>query len=268
MFIPEFPRLQTGLQTYWKALPSHIELNHLRMVRDSRGEQVPKSSRNDGQDLGAGQFQGLKDKQRAMRDGFPDGLALRVHRALSWLGRAEAEHDDEDIRFILLWVGFNSAYASDVSAELASERGVFRSFFETLVFLDRDRRIYNAVWQRFSQEIRLLLSNKYVFQPFWNHHNGVSGYDDWADKLASSQRAIAAAMAQQDTARILSVLFDRLYVLRNQLVHGGATWNSKVNRDQVRDGAAVLGFLLPIFIDIMMDNAGHNWGLPFYPVVE
>ena len=233
-----------------------------------RGEQVPKSNRNDSQDLGTGQFHGLKDKQRAMRDGFPDGLTLRVHRALSWLGRAEAEHDDDDIRFILLWVGFNSAYASDVSAELASERGAFRSFFETLVFLDGDRRIYNAVWQRFSQEIRLLLSNKYVFQPFWNHQNGVPGYGDWADKLASSQRAIAAAMAQQDTPRILSVLFDRLYVLRNQLVHGGATWNSKVNRDQVRDGAAVLGFLLPIFIDIMMDNAGHNWGIPFYPVVE
>jgi hypothetical protein len=152
------------------------------------GKQVPKSSRNDSQDLVKGQFQGLKDKQRAMRDGFPDGLALRVHRALSWLGRAESEHDDDDIRFILLWVGFNSAYAFDVSAELASERGVFRSFFETLVFLDGDRRIYNAVWQRFSQEIRLLLSNKYVYQPFWNHHNGVPGYDDWADKLASSQR--------------------------------------------------------------------------------
>ena len=67
-----------------------------------RGEQVPKSSRNDSQELVTGQFQGLKDKQRAMRDGFPDGLALRVHRALSWLGRAEAEHDDDDIRFILL----------------------------------------------------------------------------------------------------------------------------------------------------------------------
>ena len=229
---------------------------------------LKKSGRNESQKLVAGQFHGLKDKQRAMRDGFPEGLALRVHRALSWLGRAEVEHNDDDIRFILLWVGFNSAYASDVSAELSSERGVFRAYFETLVLLDRDRCIYNAVWQRFSHEIRMLLSNKYVFQPFWNHHNGVPGYDDWAVKLASSQRAIAAAMAQQDTARILSVLFDRLYVLRNQLVHGGATWNSNVNRDQVRDGTAVLGSLLPIFINIMMDHASYNWGIPFYPVVD
>ena len=50
------------------------------------------------------------------------------------------------------------------------------------------------------------------------------------------------------------MVFDRLYVLRNQLVHGGATWNSSVNRAQVRDGAAILGFLLPVFVDLMMDN--------------
>jgi hypothetical protein len=57
-------------------------------------------------------------------------------------------------------------------------------------------------------------------------------------------------------------------VLRNQLVHGGATWNSRVNRDQVRDGAAVIGWLLPVFIDIMMDNPDCEWGRPFYPVVD
>ena len=56
-------------------------------------------------------------------------------------------------------------------------------------------------------------------------------------------------------------------MLRNQLVHGGATWNSAVNRDQVRDGAAILGFLVPVFVDVMMDNPHEDWGRPFYPVV-
>ena len=70
------------------------------------------------------------------------------------------------------------------------------------------------------------------------------------------------------SARVLSFVFDRLYVLRNQLVHGGSTWNSGVNRAQVRDGAEILGFLMPVFIDIMMDNPAENWGKPFYPVVN
>ncbi len=213
-------------------------------------------------------WQNLKEKQRRLRPAFPETLGLRVHRALSWLGRAEGAGEDGDVRFILLWVGFNSAYAGDVGTGLDGERSVFKAYFEMLVGLDQGQRIYNAVWQRFPHEIRLLLNNKYVFQSFWNHHNGMDGHEDWPERLLASQRQIALAMGRSDTSRILSILFDRLYVLRNQLVHGGATWNSAVNRDQVRDGTAVLGSLLPVFIDIMMDNPNQDWGRPFYPVVD
>jgi hypothetical protein len=213
-------------------------------------------------------FDILKAKQRAQRAAFPEAMGLRVHRAISWLGRAEAEKADADVRFILLWVGFNAAYASDLDASSASERGSFGAFFDTLVSLDSSHRIYDAVWARFSQEIRLLLANKYVFAPFWHKQNGVAGYEDWENRLAASQRLIASAIKEFDTSRILSVVFDRLYVLRNQLLHGGATWNSSVNRSQVRDGSAVLSWLLPIFIDIMMENPSRDWGRPFYPVVE
>ena len=68
-------------------------------------------------------FESLKAKQRLIRDVFPANLGLRVHRAISWLGRAEAEVDDDDVRFILLWVGFNSVYARDLRTETATERG-------------------------------------------------------------------------------------------------------------------------------------------------
>lgn len=210
----------------------------------------------------------LKDKQRTLREGFPLPLTLRVHRALSWLVRAERDGEDEDVRFILLWVAFNAAYAAPVSDAEDSERDQFRAFFDAMVALDARRRIYNLVWQRFSQEIRLLLDNRYVFAPFWQHHNGVPGNADWEQKLEKSRKAIGGALARQDTALILSILFDRLYVLRNQLVHGGATWNSDVNRAQVRDGAAVLGCMLPVFIDLMMDHPDSEWRMPHYPVVE
>lgn len=213
-------------------------------------------------------FEKLKTKQRSLRTGFPESLGLRVHRAISWFGRAMAEKNDPDVRFILLWVGFNSAYASYIDAEQEKERDSFKSYFESLVALDTSHRIYDAVWARFSQEIRTLLANRYVFASFWHKQNGVAGHDDWEKRLAASQKQIASAMQQFDTARLLLAVFDRLYVLRNQLVHGGATWNGSVNRTQVRDGAAVLAWLLPIFIDIMMDNPKKDWGRPFYPVVD
>ncbi len=60
----------------------------------------------------------------------------------------------------------------------------------------------------------------------------------------------------------------RMYTLRNQLIHGGATWNSRVNRDQLRDCSAFLGKLVPYIIQLMMDNPNVLWGDACYPVVE
>ena len=211
----------------------------------------------------------LKEKQRSLRDGFPETMGLRVHRAISWIGRAEAAGDD-DARFLFLWIGFNSAYADEeeVQNAAAPERDAFKGYFQKVVALDAGQRIYDAIWDNFSGPIRVLLRNKYVFTPFWKHHNGVEGFEDWEEWFRASERRFRRALEERDTVRVLRLVFDRLYLLRNQIVHGGATWNSRVNRDQVRDGAAILAFLMPVFVDVMMDNPHEDWGRPFYPVVE
>lgn len=51
-------------------------------------------------------------------------------------------------------------------------------------------------------------------------------------------------------------------------MHGGSTWNSSTNRKQVSAGTKILGFLVPIFVDVMMNNPHKDWGKPFYPVVD
>ena len=212
----------------------------------------------------------LKAKQRALRAGFPETMGLRVHRSISWIGRTEAAQDDPDAQFLFLWIAFNAAYADEEEFQTIQpgERASFAGFFDKVVMLDADRRIYNTVWQRFSGPIRLLMNNRYVFNPFWQHHNGIDGFGDWEDRFEASMRRFTQALRNQNSARILSFVFDRLYVLRNQLMHGGSTWNSAVNRNQVRDGAAIMGFLMPVFVDIMMDNPQADWGQPFYPVVD
>jgi hypothetical protein len=40
----------------------------------------------------------LKQRHRRERKALPVNLNLRVHRALSWLGRADSEQDDPDAR--------------------------------------------------------------------------------------------------------------------------------------------------------------------------
>jgi hypothetical protein len=211
----------------------------------------------------------LKAKQRALRDDFPETMGLKVHRAISWTGRAEDCGSDHDAAFMFRWIAFNAAYAGEgVFQEWShGERDVFRNYFKALVTLDVDNRIGNAIWQRFTGPIKALMINKYVFHPFWQHHNGVPGYESWSKSFLGATRKFGYVLKDGDTATVLCFVFDRLYVLRNQLIHGGATWNSDVNRAQVRDGAEILGFLVQVFVDIMMDHPGEDWGKPFYPVV-
>lgn len=215
-------------------------------------------------------FSALKTKQRDIRAGFSETMGLRVHRSISWIGRAEASSDDHDARFIFLWIAFNAAYADEreFQSMAPGERAAFTDYFGKLVTCDADQRIYKALWQRFSGPVRTLMENRFVFNPFWQHHNGIDGYDDWEDRFRNSSRSFAQAFQAGDTVRVLSFVFDRLYVLRNQLVHGGSTWNSGVNRAQVRDGAAILAFLVPVFVDLMMDHPQEAWGMPFYPVID
>jgi len=211
----------------------------------------------------------LKTRQRETRDQFPESLSLRVHRALSWLNRAEQETADNDARFIFLWVAFNAAYANELPDNLKpSQRRQFLGFLDRLVASDSEGLLYTLVWDRFSGPIRLLIDNKYVFQPFWDFHNGAVTEEAWQRAFQKSKQAAYRAMGDENTQRVLDVMFDRLYTLRNQLLHGGATWNSGVNRDQIAQGAAIMGWVVPIVIHLMMNDYQRVWGAACYPVVD
>jgi hypothetical protein len=76
------------------------------------------------------------------------------------------------------------------------------------------------------------------------------------------------SLMNRDTVRLLCIVFDRLYVLRCSLVHGGATWNGSVNRAQVQDGVRLLESLLPAMLDLMIENPGLELGAIAFPVVK
>lgn len=212
----------------------------------------------------------LWDKHRRLRDTSPAPLNLRCYRALSWLDRAVSiRSDDADGAFLFAWIAFNAAYAREVGEdESAHARADFNRFFQAIVECDARDQLGYEVWHHFDGPIVALLENRFVFGPFWKHHNGSPLYADWEDRFQRALVAAGHAMRNHDTPVMLSILFDRLYVLRNQLVHGGATWNSGVNRQQVEDGAEILLALMPIFIDTLMSNADRNWGDVNYPVIQ
>jgi hypothetical protein len=162
-----------------------------------------------------------------------------------------------------------AAYATEIDERFRlSEQETFRAFLRKLVELDRAGRIADLVWSEFTKSIGVLLDNKFVSQDFWNFQNGTLTEAEWKRRFADAKKAAKSALASRDTVTVLSVVLSRIYTLRNQMVDGGATWGGSVNREQLRDCANLMGKLVPLVIEIMMDNPGTLWGDACYPVVQ
>jgi hypothetical protein len=217
-------------------------------------------------------YERLKKRHRSERGTWHSNLSLRVHRALSWLDRAEqlSAQGDLDGQFIFLWIAFNAAYATEIDEKYReSEQQTFRGFLSKLTELDAMQKRFDAlVWTEFPKSIRVLLDNPYVFADFWNAQNGSLPESEYKAKFAAANRAAHVALGRQDTVTVLSVVLSRIYTLRNQLIHGGATWGSSVNREQLRDCTKFMSKLTPLVIEVMMDHPGTLWGDACYPVVK
>lgn len=207
----------------------------------------------------------LKAKLAALPTEIPEDFRVRCHRAISWLRRAEQE-DDADARFIFLWISFNAAYAWEFGHE-QSERDLLRRFFERILVLDADKRLHALLFKNFTGCVRTLIDNPYLFDPFWRALRDHDSSGRWEGQFQAAKRTATAAVMSGETATVAGIVVDRLYVLRNQLVHGGATHGSKVNRQQVKDSVALLGQLVPLVIDLMITSDGSGFGRIAYPVV-
>ncbi|WP_217524401.1 HEPN domain-containing protein [Vibrio metschnikovii] len=212
-------------------------------------------------------FNTLKQRHRAERDQYPSALSIRVHRALSWLNKAE-QCSDDDSAFLFLWIAFNSAYAQDFEQKSSfGERGLFQEFLSKLVDLDNQQQLSAIVWEQYSGPIRCILDNEFILQAYWDYQAGRIDQESWKQARCKAKIAANQALSQNDTASVLSIVFARLYTLRNQMIHGGATFGSSANRQQLRDCTSLLQHLVPTLITIMMNSKQAMWGEPVYPLV-
>jgi hypothetical protein len=197
---------------------------------------------------------------------LPETLTIRIHRAISWVKSAEKQDGNLDMKFISLWIALNTCYAVDLNGISSKpERAKLRDFTSSLVLYDRSR-LYNLFWEKFSGPVRMLIENKFVYEKFWEFNRG-----EIQDYLTPFNKSITTAhncLSKENIEGLLEIVLERLYTLRNSIVHGGATYNSKLNRTQLRDASNIMQLLVPIIIEIMMENSNHNWGDIAYPVVK
>lgn len=218
------------------------------------------------------QLQEIQQQFKQSKEQFNEDFRLRIHRSLSWLQQAEQAQraQDFDSQFIFLWIAFNAAYAKDLAAGIRSiDKGLFVQFIYRICHLDQQHNIYDSVWNTFSGSIRIILNNKFTFQQFWDYHNGLITETEWLDSFERNKQNALNALSQKDTPEILVAVFNHLYTLRNQIIHGGATFNSTVNRTQLKDACTILLTLIPEMLQVMLNHPNDKtWGKPFYPVVK
>ena len=229
----------------------------------------------------------LRTKVRALN--HAPALKHRLNRSLSWLERGNATSDN-DAKFVFLWIAFNAAYAIDRRAEIAMHGGnVFDwqrhlNYFDTLVPYDIDRQIYGQLSDELRKPIQSLLRNVYIYRGFWNclteqrfNWRNWSNRGEFEEERAEVERLLGytgtresrnakSGVEDTDVIRVLTTLFDRLNVTRNQLMHGCATHDKPLNRSQVDTGAQILASLIPTFFHIMADHPQQDWGAISFPV--
>jgi len=212
-------------------------------------------------------YQFLKNKLKEIGDNGTEDDKIRLHRAISWLKCTEENENNPDIKFISLWIAFNACYAyDDAHLESFTEKQHFKDFILKLVKHDTQELFFNILWKKFSGPIRTLIENQYADKYFWvaqreNHQN-------WERSFKSTIEKGSRYLANQEVDKLLEIVLDRLYTVRNQLLHGGATYKSKVNRAQVKDAGNILSFLMPVIINIMIENIDDDWGPIKYPVIS
>lgn len=209
----------------------------------------------------------LKKKLKQEQGIIPEIHAIRVHRSISWLAASEEHEKNPDFKFISLWISLNSLYAiNNNTFENKDERKRFNEFITQLVQFDETNRLYALLWNKYSGSIRLLIENQYVYEPFWEFQRGSKR--DWKIGFEKSIKDANEALSKNNVEYLLSILLDRLYTLRNQMVHGGSTYNSKINRSQLKDAGNILQSLIPVLIEIMIFHPNHDWGNIYYPPIR
>ena len=203
---------------------------------------------------------------------FDEPFRIRIHRALSWFKKAKDLNlkGELDLSFITMWIGFNSAYGRELSAAFKSEHVLISEFFEKILEQDTKNEISDILCQQSKNAVLSLIQNKFTFEKYWHFVNGNMDDSNWEDSLSKSIIKAKRLVAEKDTSVMLSMVLGRLYTLRNQLLHGGATFESMLNRPQIEDALQLMFEIFPVIVQLMMEAPDKEiWGKPYYmPIKE
>ena len=200
-----------------------------------------------------------------------EAVRIRIHRALTWLAYAERcdGSKDLDARLVGQWIALNSLYGQwdRRTGSPMADRDSLRSFTRQILSHDHDG-LLAMVLQANAKLAMSLFEDRYLCAHFWEEPTAPKGRDRGRGPLHAAQVA-REQLSEGHHEAFLDRLLGRIHFVRNQLVHGGSTYNGQLNRTAVRRASQMMEHLLGCFLQIMMEHAYmDDWGDLCYPPIQ
>ena len=227
----------------------------------------------------AGELRKMTNKKKcqdALARGHDDN-PHRVARAIAWLEIAQHSNCDE-IRFMLHWISFNALYGQGdkVHKSGGTDISMIENFLKAVV-PHGEEHLWRVLEENANSAQKILYLRQ-TYKRFWDAMYDERDRRCWEEEFkAENDKAMKAyekrniAYEKRNIMEFLAILFRRLYVVRNQLMHGAASANinnhSRRNRTQVKNGIELLSKLVPTFVYIVAQADDINLGQIPYPRV-
>lgn len=191
---------------------------------------------------------------------------VRVHRAISWLRRAQDFGVDQqpEARFLYLWIALNALYSRwNAERNMPDGDGASRvDFFRQLCAWDG--LAFETLIRQQRGLAKKILQNPYIAYSFWKNpeHPKAKG---WATEDANY---LDRNLKNGDYRKVVEQVMDRLFVLRGQLVHGASTGGSRLNRSSLTAALRFLESFAPVAVHVTIEHGAHDeWPELCYPPV-
>ena len=200
------------------------------------------------------------------------GYRDRLGRAESWIKRAknlqeqnckEQEWEDYDYHgpFIFYWIAFNALYGQQHERRM-EEINDIHWFLSRICELDQEDGSLSQTLSGIKQKTDRLLKDQFLSKTYWE--KGPS-----SNFKRSQEEDFEKAKTAYDGGKFdgyLTILFDRLRVLRNQIFHGCSTDRKSLNKNSLRPALEILEELVPQFWEIFKAHGQKSdWGKVPYP---
>ena len=208
-------------------------------------------------------------RDRLVRQDTENDLRVRIHRACAALRQGERAESDgtaegRDASIVFRWVALNALYGDwDWDAGMpARDRQSLDRFTTELSRADSEGRIRRTL-EAHAEDARALLESPFLIERFWR-----DGEWDQVRPQRGRARNFNEELRSERTSAALHRVLMVIYFLRCQIVHGGATMGSSVNRVTVDPAARLLRALSGQIIAVSMERGLEmSWGELCYPPV-